>query len=170
MKISRLTPKDFDQFHTLRLESLENCPEEFATEAGAWKNTPRETINRFLVSSEEETDSPILGAWQDDVLIGLVGAKRNLRPSVRHKSTLWGWYVTPAHRRQGAGLALMDAVVNLLKEDPELRLIRAVVTVTSEAALSLLEKQGFQVYGQEPEAKRLDDKFFDQVYVWLPLR
>jgi ribosomal protein S18 acetylase RimI-like enzyme len=64
----------------------------------------------------------------------------------------------------------MDAVVNLLKEDPELRLIRAVVTVTSEAALSLLEKQGFQVYGQEPKAKRLDDKFFDQVYVWLPLR
>jgi ribosomal protein S18 acetylase RimI-like enzyme len=170
MKISRLTPKDYDQFYALRLESLENCPEEFATDADAWKNAPRETINKFLVSSEEETDSPILGALQGDILIGLVGARRNLRPSVRHKSTLWGWYVTPAHRRKGAGRALLAAVVNVLKEEPELRLIRGVVTVTSEAALSLLEKQGFKVYGQEPGAKRFDDKFFDQVYVWLPLK
>ena len=170
MKITRLTPKDYDQFYALRLESLENCPEEFATDADAWKNAPRETISNMLVSSEEGTNAPILGAWQGDVLIGLIGANRNLRPSVRHKSTLWGWYVTPAHRRQGTGLALLDAVVSVLKDESELRLIRAVVTVTSEAALSLLEKQGFEVYGQEPEAKQFNNKFFDQVYVWLPLR
>jgi hypothetical protein len=58
----------------------------------------------------------------------------------------------------------------VLKEEPDLRLIRAVVTVTSKDAITLLKKQGFKVYGQEPEAKRLDDNYYDQVYLWLPLK
>jgi len=57
-----------------------------------------------------------------------------------------------------------------LKEEYDLRLIRAVVTVTSKEAISLLEKQGFIVYGREPEAKRLDDTYYDQVYLWLSLK
>lgn len=167
MKISRLTPKDYGQFYSLRLESLGACPEEFATDADAWKGASRETINRLLINSEERKDTPILGARKDDVLIGLIGVNRDLRPSIKHKSTLWGWYVTPAHRRQGVGQALLGEMIKA--QEPEIRLIRAVVTVTSKSALSLLEKQGFKVYGQEPEAKQVGDKFYDQVYLWLRL-
>ena len=170
MKISRITPNDYDQFYALRLESLETCPEEFATDAEAWKNASRDTINKMLVASEERADAHILGAWEDDTLVGMIGANRNLRPTVKHKSTLWGLYVTSAHRRRGIGSALLDEVVKVLKGEPELRLIRAVVTITSREALSLLEKKGFQVYGQEPEAKRLNDQFLDQVYMWLSLK
>jgi ribosomal protein S18 acetylase RimI-like enzyme len=170
MKISRLTPKNYDKFYSLRLESLEACPEEFATDTDAWKNASRETINKLLITSEERKYAPIFGAWKEENLVGLIGVNRDLRPSVRHKSTLWGMYVTHAHRRQGIGHALLDEVVEVLKEDPDLRLIRAVVTVTSKDALTLLKKQGFKIYGQEPEAKRLDDKYYDQVYLWLPLK
>ena len=170
MKITRLTPKDYEPFYALRLESLEECPEEFATDAEAWKSASREAINKFLVTSEERKDAPIFGAWKDNILIGLVGVNRDLRPSVRHKSTLWGLYVTPAHRRQGVGHGLLVEVIKTLKDEPNLRLIRAVVTVTSSDAISLLAEQGFKVYGQEPEAKRLGDKYLDQVYLWLPLK
>lgn len=170
MKITRLTPKEYDQFYALRLESLETCPEEFATDAEAWKNASHDKINNMLVKSEESRDFPIFGAWVDENLVGLVGANRNMRPTVRHKSTLWGLYVTSAHRRQGVGSALMDEVMNSLKDEPDLRLIRAVVTVTSRDAISLLEKKGFNIYGQEPEAKYLNDTFFDQVYMWLSLK
>lgn len=170
MKISRLTPKDYDRFYSLRLESLEACPEEFATDAEAWKNASRETINKLLVTSEERKDAPIFGAWENENLVGLVGVNHDLRPSVRHKSTLWGLYVTSAHRRQGIGQALLDEAVKAMKNEPELRSIRAVVTVTSKEALALLEKQGFKVYGREPEAKQLEGKFYDQLYLWLPLK
>lgn len=170
MKISRLTPKDYDQFYALRLESLETCPEEFATDAEAWKNASRETINKLLVTSEERKDTPILGAWVDEKLVGLVGVNRDLRPSVKHKSTLWGMYVTLSHRKHGIGKALLVAIVSVLKEEPDLRLIRAVVTVTSTDAITLLKKGGFKIYGQEPEAKQLEGKFYDQVYLWLPLK
>jgi hypothetical protein len=53
MKITRLTPNDYEYFYSLRLASLEECPEEFATDADAWKNAPRETINKLLVNSED---------------------------------------------------------------------------------------------------------------------
>ncbi len=170
MKITRLTPKDFDPFYALRLESLEACPEEFATDAEAWKNAARETINKLLVTSEERKDVPIFGAGEDGDLVGLVGANHDLRPSVRHKSSIWGLYVRATHRRHGIGHALVDEVVKTLKEEPEIRLIRAVVTITSEDALALLKREGFQVYGQEPEAKQLNDQYFDQVYLWLSLK
>jgi ribosomal protein S18 acetylase RimI-like enzyme len=170
MKISRLTPQDYDQFYEIRLDSLEACPEEFATDADVWKNASHETINKLLVISEARGDAPIFGAWEEDDLVGLIGVNRDLRPSVRHKSSLWGLYVRPAYRKQGIGHALVEEVVKTLKVEPEIRLIRAVVTVTSEEALALLKKQGFKVYGQEPEAKQLNDKYFDQVYLWLPLK
>lgn len=169
MKITRLTPKDYEQFYSLRLASLEECPEEFATDAESWKNATRETINKLLIHSEERQDTPILGAWKNDELVGLIGVNRDMRPSVMHKSTLWGFYVAPDHRKQGIGSTLLKEVVKVARATPDLRLIRAVVTVTSTAALSLLEKHGFKVYGREPEAKKLNDTYYDQVYLWLRL-
>ena len=169
MKIIRLTPKDYDQFYSLRLASLEDCPEEFATDAEAWKNAVRETINKLLIHSEERQDAPILGAWKNDELVGLVGVNRDLRLSVMHKSSLWGLYVLPEHRKQGLGCALLDEVIKVARGTSDLRLIRAVVTITSEDAISLPKKYGFKVFGQEPEAKRLNTLYYDQIYLWLPL-
>jgi ribosomal protein S18 acetylase RimI-like enzyme len=169
MEIRRLTPSDYDPFYEVRLASLLECPEEFATDADAWRNAPRETINKLLLNSEERTDMPILGAWKNGHLVGLAGLNRDLRPSVVHKSTLWGVYVLPEHRRQGIGRALLNELISIAHKTPDLRLIRAVVTITSADALSLLEKTGFKRFGQEPEAKRFKDTFYDQVYFWYPL-
>jgi len=170
MIITRLTSKDYDPFYSLRLASLEECPEEFATDAQSWRNAPRETINKLLMNSEERPDMPIFGAWNGDALVGLAGLNRDVRPSVMHKSTLWGLYVTPDQRKQGVGQALLEETIKAARETPDLRLIRAVVTVTSQEALSLLERMDFKRYGHEPEAKRWNDTFYDQVYLWLPLQ
>ena len=169
MKIIRLTPKDYEPFYALRLASLEECPEEFATDADAWKNAPRETISKLLINSETRPDAPIFGAWKNEEMVGLIGVNRDLRPSVMHKFTLWGLYVLPELRKQGVGRALLDEVIKVAHETSDLRLVRAVVTITSQAAISLLEKQGFKVFGREPEGKRLNEKYYDQVYLWLPL-
>ena len=168
MIITRLAPKDYDQFYSLRLESLEECPEEFATDAQSWKEAKRETINKLLIAREEKRDEAIFGAWKNDVLVGLLGVIRDLRPSITHKSSLWGFYVAPDHRKEGIGHALLQEAIKLARET-DLRFIRAVVTVTSKDALSLLEKNGFKVTGYEPEAKRSNDNYFDQAYLWLPL-
>ncbi len=61
---------------------------------------------KHLQRSEEATESPILGAWTEENLVGLLGMNREERPSVRHKAGLWGFFVMPDHQNQGIGRAL----------------------------------------------------------------
>lgn len=164
-QIHRLTQTDYEPFHEFRLRALTDCPEEFATDADAWRNAPRETINKLLINSETREDTPIFGARNDDRLVGMIGVNRDLRPTVKHKSTLWGFYVMPEHRKHGVGTALLNEMIAVARLTPDLCLLRAVVTITSTDALSLMEKTGFQRYGQEPDAKFLDGKFYDQVFL-----
>lgn len=168
MELRKLTPNDFDAYYSLRLESLQRYPMMYATDASDWQAAPREVIEKHLLLSQSE-QAPILGVWQDGMLVGLVGLNPGSRPTVRHKGTLWGFYVTPAARRQGIGQALLTRSVLVAKERLHLEQLRVVVTVHEPAALRLFAQFGFREFGREPRAKLLGSVFYDQVYFWYPL-
>ena len=66
----------------------------------------------------EFSDPQILVAVESEKVIGFVGFDRSRDPGT--KSTvgeIWALYVTPAHWRQGAGLALWDGARDGLKEE-----------------------------------------------------
>ena len=66
----------------------------------------------------EFSDPQILVATESDKVVGFVGFDRSRDPGT--KSTvgeIWALYVTPAHWRQGAGLALWDGARDGLKEE-----------------------------------------------------
>ena len=169
MEIRRLGPTDYDGFYALRLAGLEEYPFAFATNAQAWRAASRETIERLLTTSHERGDMPILGAWVDGHLVGKVGLNRDLRPTVAHKGTLWGFYVSNGYRQQGIGTKLLTEMLSLAQATPDLRQIRAVVNVKSDTAVRLLTKAGFEQYGREPDAKKLDGALYDQIYFWYRL-
>jgi RimJ/RimL family protein N-acetyltransferase len=153
----------------LRLASLEQRPEAYATDAQAWKSASKATIEKLLSHSEEREDMPILGAWVDNQLIGMVGMNRDLRPSIAHKATLWGLFVSPPYRRQHTGRALVNEILVCAQSIPGVELLRAVVNVNSVAALTLLKQCGFEEYGREPKAKKVSESFYDQIYLWYDL-
>lgn len=168
--IRHLTTADYDQFYKLRLAALEEHPEAFATDAQAWQTAAKETIERLLTTSQDRADMPILGAWVDDSqLVGMVGINRDLRPSVAHKATLWGGYVTADYRQQGIGYLLLREMLTRARAVPDLLQIRAVVNASSLEALALLGKMGFEQFGREPNAKKVDRVLYDQIYLWHPL-
>jgi RimJ/RimL family protein N-acetyltransferase len=168
--IRPLLPSDYDSFYQLRLDSLERHPEAFATDAQAWKSASKETIERLLLHSQEREDMLIMGAWvEGNQLAGLVGMKRDLRPSIAHKATLWGLFVSPPYRQQHIGSALMHEILLRARTIPGLILLRAVVNVSSVAALTLLRQSGFEEYGREPKAKKFGKTFYDQIYLWYDL-
>ena len=169
MEVRRLTPADYDSFYGLRLAGLEEFPITFATDAQAWRSASKETIERLLVNSYEREDTPILGAWEEGELVGMVGLNRDLRPSVAHKSTLWGFYVAANYRQQGVGLNLLNELFSLARTISGLRQMRAVVNVENEAALKLLMKVGFEQFGREPDAKKVNGILYDQIYLWYRL-
>lgn len=79
------------------------------------------TVEKRLVywrEAIEFSDPQILVATESDKVIGFVGFDRSRDPGT--KSTvgeIWALYVTPAHWRQGAGLALWDGARDGLKEE-----------------------------------------------------
>jgi ribosomal protein S18 acetylase RimI-like enzyme len=168
MKLQKLTPNDFDVYYSLRLESLQQCPVMYATDANDWQAVPREVIEKHLLLSQSE-QAPLFGAWQAGVLVGLLGLNPDSRPTVRHKGTLWGFYVAPAARRQGIGRALLEHAVLVAKSKLRLEQLRVVVTLHDPAAVRLFEQFGFREYGREPRAKLLDGVYYDQAYFWYPL-
>ncbi|HVE93075.1 MAG TPA: N-acetyltransferase [Actinomycetota bacterium] len=168
-EVRRLVPSDFDQYYETRLAALVESPAAYATDAEAWRTASRSTIERHLQRSADEPGSPILGAWEQDDLIGLVGISREQRPSVAHKAGLWGWHVRPEFRHQGVGRSLVTAAISAARTAEGLRQLRAVVPASGAAALSLLESEGFKRFGLEPDARRMDTGFVDQVYLWYLL-
>lgn len=168
MQIQHLTTVDYEPYFSLRLQSLRECPHMYATNAGDWQNAPRHVIEHHLHASEIN-QAPILGVWQDNELVALIGLKPESRPTVAHKATLWGLYVARPHRRQGIGKKLLARAIAVAREIEPLRQLRAVVNATSQEATSLFESSGFKRFGIEPRAKRIDGTYHDQVYYWYPL-
>ena len=169
MEIRRLIPADYDGYYAVRLAGLEECPAAFATDAAAWKTAPRDAIERLLKLSQERKDMAIMGAWIDDQVVGTIAMKRDLRPSVMHKTSLLGFYVYPSYRRQGIGQALLTEFIALAQDIPDLLQIRTIANLSCTEALSLFKKVGFERFGLEPKAKKVDNTFYDQIYLWYSL-
>lgn len=168
IKYKTLTTADFDSYFALRLESLRNFPHMYATDADDWQKAPREVIEKHLTKSESD-EFPILGAWDGDDLVGLVGLQPDFRPTVKHKATLWGVYVKEPYRRQGIGSHLIGTAIEMAKEKEALKQLRAVVNTTNGTAVRLFERAGFEQFGLERRAKFFDGAFHDQAYFWYVL-
>ncbi len=66
----------------------------------------------------EYSDPQILVATDADKVIGFVGFDRSRDPGTKSSvGEIWALYVTPAHWRKGAGLALWDGARDGLKEE-----------------------------------------------------
>ena len=164
MLIRRLGVADYEEFKAIRGASLEAHPESYATNGEDWRNAPREKIEALLVAD----DAPIIGAFRPR-LIGIVGLRREGRPSVRHKASLWGLYVDPGHRREGVATALVSSVLTLASSLPGLELVRLVVDADNAAAISVFARSGFEQYGLEPRARLAVGRYHDQLYMYRPV-
>ena len=160
-----LTPADAAAFAALRLLGLERHPEAFGSSADAWRGASPEQVAALFASDAGAAERFVLGAFADGQLVGVLGFRREARPAVRHKGSLWGLFVHPDHRRGGRGTALLTKALALAATYEGLRYVRAVVTVASVAALHLLEQGGFVRYGREPGGLLVGDTAHDQVFL-----
>jgi len=89
----------------------------------------------------------------------MVGLFRQQGLKVRH---IWGMYVTPEGRGHGAARALMLAAIARASTMPDLEQLTLTVVTTNETARNLYLSLQFKVYGVEPDALKLGDRFFDE--------
>ncbi len=157
MLIRRLLPTDALAFQTLRLAALRDAPTAFSSSHEDECDTPLATIESNLAQRN------LFGAFEGNVLAGMVGVGRESAPKLRHKGYIRAMYVAGEHRGKGAGRQLFEHALVFAASLEGLRQLSLVVTAGNAPAIGLYESMGFSIYGTEPCALFADGVFHDNV-------
>jgi GNAT superfamily N-acetyltransferase len=135
--------------------------------------TMDEELTRPLQGFRDQLSYPApnvaFGAFVGDTLVGCAAlAWPSKFASSRHKTTLWGTFVAPDHRRQGIARALVQRAIAHAREHG-VRRINLLVYLPNAEAVGLYESLGFVACGREPEAICLDGDFHDGRHMSLLL-
>jgi len=167
MHIRLLTSADTDEWCRLRLESLEQDPEAFSSSAQEHRNL---TVPEVRTRLDMGRDSFIVGAFENQQLIGMAGFHREPGPKLHHKGRIWGVYVTKANRGQGVGRQILSLLLDRVRGIDGVEQISLSVTSTQTAAKTLYHSLGFELWGREPGALRVNDRLIDEEYLFLRIK
>lgn len=168
MIIRQLNASDSKDFYQVRLLGLELHPEAFGTGADDFRKATDEQVKNQLSSNIQNDFS--IGAFIDEKLVGVISLKRESKSSVRHKATVWGFFVVPQHRHKKIGKALLEKLIINACEIEGLDYLRAIVTVSDSNIKRIFAAAGFSEYGIETRGIKQGETYFDQSFVRLNLK
>jgi len=166
MTIRLLRAADAAAFQRLRLEGLREAPASFAGSPEDEQDTPLAEVARRL---EAPAGAGVLGAFDGEALVGIVGLARDTRAKLAHKGHVWGMYVHPRARGRGLGRELMQAAIAQARAMPGVERLTLVADTTNAPAIALYESLGFVAYGREPDAVRIAGVPHEDLLMSLPL-
>ena len=159
--IPRLAASDAASYRDIRLDGLRRHPEAFGA---SWTDEADRPLNWFARRLE---DNVVFGGWAAGTLAGVAGLMTPAVAKMRHKGVLWGMYVRPGARGTGLAAALVQRVIGHAGSVAEEILLT--VTASNPAAAKLYARFGFQQYGFEPRALKIEDRYHDLMLMRLPL-
>lgn len=152
--VRRLSEADAADFRAIRLEALQRHPEAFAATYADEAAQPLAFFSGRLKSGA------VFGGFQGPALLGIAGFYTLAQEKVRHKGVLYGMYVKESARGTGLAGQLVDAVLAHARQEVEL--VQLSVVASNDAARRLYERRGFERYGVEPRALKVDGRYLDE--------
>jgi len=166
MKVRTLEPADASAAIALRREALSSFPLAF----GASLEDDRGLSLEFMRSSlADVASSAVLGAFEGEALVGMVGIVRLEKLKSRHRAMIWGMFVTPKARRRGVGAALLGSAIDRARSWPGVIQVQLSVFETAEEAHRLYRLAGFREWGVEPRAIQWEGRFVAEHHLVLEL-
>jgi RimJ/RimL family protein N-acetyltransferase len=166
MEIRELLAEDAERYQALCLEGLQDEPTAFLSSQAEEAEYTLEFVASRLNSAD---GSFTLGAFSDEILVGLVGLFRKRHAKEDHNSVVWGMYVEPSHRGQGLGRALLEAALSRARGIDGLSAVHLAVNEANPVARRLYESLGFETWGIEPDAFRVDEVPVTEIHMRLEL-
>ncbi len=158
MNIHPLDASHAEAYRQLRLEALEHYPEAFASSYEEERAWPMERFSKRLSTEDKFT----LGAWSDEQLIGIVTLIPEARTKLKHRANIVAMYVRPEHRGSGIGRQLMEQAIQLARGLGGIEQIYLSVMAHNEPAKRLYMALGFEAYGKDWRALKIDDAYHDE--------
>lgn len=169
IEIRRLTAEDAHAYYGLRLEALEREPLAFSESVDEHHAITVESIAQRLGSNQESAESFVLGAFTDDLFVGMAGFARFTGPKKQHKALIWGVYVKPEWRRKGIAQVLLSEIVDRAKAISGVEQILLSVATEATAAKKLYQSVGFEAYGCEPHTLKVGNRYVNEDLMILRL-
>ncbi|MEO6408456.1 MAG: GNAT family N-acetyltransferase [Burkholderiaceae bacterium] len=154
-----LAPSDAPAFQALRLRGLLESPSAFASSHVEEAATPLADVAERLAAVPGRA---VFGAFDDDVLVGVVGLVREHHLKLAHKAFVWGMYVAPEARRQRTGAALLKHALAHAVTEWKVRQVKLGVNAANGTALALYRRLGFETFGLERDFLCVDGVFHDE--------
>ncbi len=158
-QLSSANAADVADYRAIRLAALKDAPDAFGSTYEAEVGLSMEAFAERLATTI------VLGAYEGDGgdarIVGMAGFKQQTLAKLAHKGFVWGFYVAPAARGRGVGVALVERIVAAatgLVQQLTLSVVQG-----NDAALALYERCGFETYGVEPRALKSTTGYADEV-------
>ena len=153
--IRHLSLDDLDIYKSIRIEALNNAPYAFASSVEEEQGDPDHFFN------QRRQKAPILGFFLDEELAGIAGYVIQKGIKKRHKAFIWGVYVRPECRGKNISRKMLEEIIS---ENPS-HVVQVCLDVESNnvPARTTYESLGFEEYGVEKRALKIDDKYHDEI-------
>ncbi len=166
MKIKKLLTSDYDAFYSMRVKMLETKSERYTAGANDWKNASKEQVMMFLKESENGEDNFVLGAFNNGIMVGMLGFRREKRESINHKGSFWGLFeLTQGNPAYEIESKLIQEAIAIVSKYEGFKYIRTVQNTNKKQKLEIFKNHGFTEYGLEKDSIKANGQFYDQVYM-----
>lgn len=163
MDIKLITQLDAENYRSIRLEALKNSPEAFCS---SYEEEKEYSLEQFKTRIQSESVFTF-GAFENEQLIGVATLVKDAKHKSKHKATIVGVYVTPKKRGLGVAKELIQEVLKKIQTFKEIEQVNLAVVSTNESAMRLYSSLGFQVFGTEKNALKINNMYYDEDYMVL---
>jgi len=147
-------PDEAALYREIRLEGLRMHPEAFGS---AFEQEQARPLDFFRERLETNV---IFAGFLGEEPLGTAGFMVQAGVKRAHKGMLWGMYVRPAARGTGLARLLVETVLAHARERVEL--IELSVVAENRVAYRLYASLGFEPYGLERRALKIDGRYWDE--------
>ncbi|GKU81500.1 hypothetical protein NCCP28_08960 [Niallia sp. NCCP-28] len=107
-------------------------------------------------------DNFTFGAFEKNQLIGAVTLIVEQKNKMKHRGNIVAMYVKPKYRGRGTAKKLMKEAINYAKGLKQLKQIYLGVVSGNEGAIKLYQSLGFQTYGIDKKALKVNGIYYDE--------
>jgi len=162
--VRKLNPQDAETYRELRRSALRDVPTLFIESLEEFDRHSIKEIRRQLADGSRF----FLGAFnQEQQLVGMIGFQRERSPRLDHIGFISGLYVASSARGQKLGEILVTRALEEARQMGGVEQVKLQLEAGNARARELYESFGFEIWGTEPKAVRIDGGYYDDYHMIL---